>query len=275
MTAALLAGSYAVLLLGLWLFQDKLLYFPDRGPLPAAPAWLSAERVEIPTADSLRLIGWVVPARSGAADSPWLLLFHGNAGNIATAGRPDHDLQLSRLGLNVLALDYRGYGESQGRPSEPGLYADADAAWHWLTTVRGVPPGRIVIYGHSLGSAVAIELATRVEAAGLIVEGAPTSVPDRGQEVYPFLPVRWLSRNRFASKERIGRVTCPKLFIHGLNDTTIPIRHGRRLFELAAEPKKFLAVAGGHDDAYAVDAESYERGITRFLVEIGLRPAYP
>ncbi|HSB54058.1 MAG TPA: alpha/beta hydrolase [Gemmatimonadales bacterium] len=256
---------YALLVGWLVINEDRLVYFPEQGPVPL-PRGIGVNPVSLDAADGVRLSAWVLAPMSDA--SRWILVLHGNAGNLATPGRPEHDSQLWHLGLGVFALDYRGYGDSQGMPSESGLYADALAAWQYLTTVRQVPPGRIVIYGHSLGAAVAVQLATRVPAAALIIEGAFTSAPDRGAELYPFIPVRLIARNRFPSLDRIRNLKMPLLVIHGRDDTTIPIAHGRRLFDAAPEPKSFLEVAGGHDDAYVVGASEYEEGITRFLATL-------
>jgi len=240
-------------------------FFPEPGPIPP-PAGLPVERVGFASADGVRLTAWLVVPQVDTAR--WILVLHGNAGNLGTPGRPEHDRQLRELGFGVLALDYRGYGDSEGTPSEAGLYADARAAFDYLTSVRGVTPGRIVLYGHSLGSAVAIQLATQVPAAGLIIEGAFTSVPDRGAEVYPYVPVRLIARNRFPSLGRMRHLRMPVLVIHGRDDSTIPIAHGRRLFEAAPEPRTFLEVAGGHDDAYHVGAREYEEGIRRFAATL-------
>lgn len=246
--------------------ENSLVYFPEPGPV-SVPAGLPIEPVRFTTPDSIHLTGWIIPPERDS--SYWLLVFHGNAGNIATPGRPEHAAQMRRLGLGLFAIDYRGYGDSDGRPSEAGLYRDARAAYDYLTSVRQVPSSRIVIYGHSLGSAVAVELATRVPAAGLIIEGALTSVPDRGAELYPFLPVRLIARNRFPSLERIRTLRMPLLVLHGREDVTIPPVHGRRLFEAAPEPKTFVETAGGHADAYLVGAREYEPGISGFLATLG------
>jgi hypothetical protein len=250
--------------------EDRLLYLPDRGPLadPAPLLGLTPERVMFSAPGGPRLVGWRIPPPTGGGEAPWILVLHGNAGNLSTPGRPEHDRQLRQLGAGVLAVDYRGYGESEGTPSEAGLYADARAGYDYLRDSLGIPPGRIVIYGHSLGSAVAVELATQVPAAGLVIEGAFTSVPDRGAEIYPWLPVRLMTRNRFSSLDRIGSVHMPILVIHGRDDSTIPIAHGRRLFAAALEPKGFLDVAGGHDDAYSVGRAAYEEGFRRFLARL-------
>jgi fermentation-respiration switch protein FrsA (DUF1100 family) len=250
--------------------EDHLVFLPEPGPLTPPPAGfgLDPERVELSAPDGPRLVAWRIPPPGSDSAALWILVLHGNAGNLATPGRPAHDRQLRDLGLGVLALDYRGYGESTGTPTEAGLYTDARAAYDYLRGPLAVPARRIVIYGHSLGSGVAVELATTVEAAGLIVEGGFTSVPDRAAEAYPWLPVHLMAHNRFASLERIGMVGMPVLVIHGRDDATIPIRHGRRLFAAAREPKEFLEVAGGHDDAYQVGRVEYEAGLRRFLARV-------
>jgi fermentation-respiration switch protein FrsA (DUF1100 family) len=169
------------------------------------------------------------------------------------------------LGVNLLAFDYRGFGESGGSPSEQGVYTDAVAAYDYLRTVRGVPAERIIIFGHSLGSGVATELATRVPAAGLVLEGAFTSVVDRGQELYPWLPVRLIARNRFESIAKIDRVAMPKLLLHSPADSVIPIAHGEALLARAPEPKRLVEVRGGHEEAFLVDRATYYGAIAEFI----------
>jgi uncharacterized protein len=258
---------YAAIIVWFRVNENRLLFLPDRGPLadPPSALGLTPQRVVFSAPGGPRLVGWRITPPAGDSDAPWIVVLHGNAGNLSTPGRPEHDQQLHDLGTGVLAVDYRGYGESDGTPSEAGLYADARAAYDYLRDSLGIPPTRIVIYGHSLGSGVAVELATQVPAAGLVVEGGFTSVPDRGAEVYPWLPVHLMARNRFASIDRIGAVRMPVLVIHGRDDSTVPIAHGRRLFAAAPEPKQFLEVAGGHDDAYRVGRVAYEEGLRRFL----------
>lgn len=257
--------GYAGVILWFRLNEDRLIFFPDQGSvgLPAPEFGLETRRVSLTSADGTRLLAWAIAPSEPAGR--WALVLHGNAGNLATPGRPAHSRQFHRLGLGVLALDYRGYGESDGVPSEAGLYADARAAYDYLQDSLRIPPERVIIYGHSLGSAVAIELASEVPAAGLIIEGAFTSVPDIGAELYPFLPVRAMARSRFPSLQRIATLRTPVLIIHGRDDTTIPPAHGRRLFDAAREPKTLLEVPGGHDDAFEVGAREYEAGIAQFL----------
>jgi len=261
---------YAGFLLLLRLAEPRLVYAP--GPAthltpPPAELGLAPERVAFESADGVRLVAWVIraPRETGGR---WLLICHGNGGNLSEAGRPFHYAGLRALGLNLLVFDYRGYGESGGTPSERGLYQDADAAWRYLTDTLRVSPERIVLFGHSLGSAVAVELATRVPAAGLILEGALTSVTERAQEAYPYVPVRWIARSRYPSIERIGRLTLPKLFLHARADEVIPFAYGRRLYDAAPPPKTFVALAGGHADAFERDSSAYFDAIGRFLATL-------
>ncbi|MDQ3136496.1 MAG: alpha/beta hydrolase [Gemmatimonadota bacterium] len=264
------AALYLGLLLVLRLSEARLLYAPGARMLaPPPPALgLAPERVEIPSTDGVTLVAWIIRAPRPDAGGRWLLICHGNAGNLSGPGRPDHYAGLRALGLNLLAFDYRGYGESGGRPAERGLYDDAEAAYRYLRETAHVPAERIVIFGHSLGSAVAVELATRAPAAGLVLDGALASVVARAQEVYRYVPVRWIARSRFASIEKIVRLRVPKLFLHARADEVIPIAHGRRLYDAAPPPKTFVALAGGHGDAFQVDSAVYFGAIARFLGEL-------
>jgi hypothetical protein len=264
---------YLGLLVLLRLFESNLIYFPgNQRVLIPPPSWLGlpVERVEIPTEDGVKLVGWVIPTQSDSS-SLWLLICHGNAGNLSEFNRPHHYAGLRQLGLSLLAFDYRGYGESDGVPSEQGLYRDVDAAYRFLRETRGVPADRIVIFGHSLGSAVAIDLASRHPAAGLIVEGALTSATDRGRELYPYIPIRWIARSRFSSIDKVSGITVPKLFLHAAGDDVIPPAHGRRLFEAAPQPKTFVDLHGGHGDAFDVDSVQYFGSIAKFLQHLAAR----
>jgi fermentation-respiration switch protein FrsA (DUF1100 family) len=259
--------AYLTILILLRLNEGRLIYFPgqQRSLIPPPPGLgLPVQRVEIPTEDGLTLVSWLIPADSNPVGL-WLLICHGNAGNLSEFDRPVHYAGLRQLGLGLLAFDYRGYGENRGVPTEQGLYRDANAAYRYLREKVGVPADRIVVFGHSLGSAVAVDLASRVPTAGLIVEGAPTSVRQRGQELYPYIPVRWIAGTRFDSIDKISRVLVPKLFLHAIGDEVIPLAHGRRLYQAAPPPKTFVELRGGHGDAFDVDSATYFGSIQRFL----------
>ncbi|HEX6408248.1 MAG TPA: alpha/beta hydrolase [Gemmatimonadales bacterium] len=263
----LLAIAYLGLLLLLRLNESRLIYFPGserRLIPPPAELQLPVRHATIRTDDGLKLGSWIIPA---GADSTgyWMLICHGNAGNLSEFGRPDHYAGLRALGLSLLAFDYRGYGESEGAPSEAGLYRDADAAYQYLRDELRVRPERIIVFGHSLGSTVAVDLASRLPAAGLILEGALTSVIERGAELYPYIPVRWIGRSRFSSIDKISRVRIPKLFLHARADDVVPLAHGRRLFEAAPPPKTFVELRGGHGDAFEVDSATYFGSVRRFV----------
>jgi pimeloyl-ACP methyl ester carboxylesterase len=187
---------------------------------------------------------WLI--RAAAKDAPWVVFLHGNASTIASRMNILHYEQLRALGLNVMAPEYRGYGGVDGAPSEAGLAEDASRAYQYLREHERVDPRHIVIYGWSLGSAVAVTLASRVDEAAVILEGAPASIVDIGQRRYPYFPIRMLIRNPFESIARIGAVGSPLLFLHSPEDTVIPIAEGRRLFEAAPPPKQFVEVSGGH-----------------------------
>lgn len=261
---------YLVMLALLRVNEARLIYFPGQQRTllsPPADLGLPVRRVEFPTEDSVKLVSWVIPAGRDSTGL-WVLICHGNAGNLSEFDRPLHYAGLHRLGLSLLAFDYRGYGESGGAPTEQGLYRDADAAYRYLRQNLGVPPERIIVFGHSLGSAVAVDLASRVPIAGLILEGAVTSVRQRGQELYPYIPVRWIAGSRFDSIEKIPKVMVPKLFLHAVDDEVIPLSHGRRLFAAALPPKTFVELQGTHSDAFEVDSARYFGSIQKFVASL-------
>jgi hypothetical protein len=267
---AVAALCYLVFLAILRFNESRMLYVPGGSRTlldPPAELGLRVRRVELTASDGIRLVSWVMPADGGSGY--WLLICHGNAGNISEAGRPYHYAGLRALGLSLFALDYRGYGESEGVPTEQGLYRDADAAYRYLRDTLGVPAERIVVFGHSLGSAVAVELVSRVPAAGLVLDGALTSVVERAQELFPYVPVRWIAANRYPSIERVSDLTLPKLFLHARGDEVVPVAHGRRLYEAAAPPKSFIELQGTHGDAFDVDSAAYYGAIARFVAELG------
>jgi len=196
-----------------------------------------------------------------------LLFFHGNAGNISH--RLDSIRQFLSLGLSVFIIDYRGYGQSGGKTTEKGIYRDADAAWRYLTEERGVAAGDIIIFGRSMGASAAAKLATKQQPFALIVESSFTSIPDIAQEIYPWLPARWLSHLRHATRDYVRDVQSPVLVIHGRDDEIIPFHHGEAIFEAANEPRTQLVLRGGHNDAYIRDEVNYIKGLRAFLSDLG------
>jgi hypothetical protein len=206
------------------------------------------------------LHAWFIPAENARAT---VLFCHGNAGNISH--RLDSIRLLHSLGLQVLIFDYRGYGRSDGRPSEKGSYRDVDAAWQYLLEVRGLPQTQIIIFGRSLGAAVAADLASRTRPAAVILESAFTSVPDMAAGIYPWLPVRLLSRYRYDNLDKVARLSAPLLLVHSRQDEIIPFVHGERLFERAHVPKQFLEIHGGHNDAFLTSRKAYTQGLKAFL----------
>jgi fermentation-respiration switch protein FrsA (DUF1100 family) len=244
--------GYGGLCFMLMLTQRSLMYFPERArTAPAAVGLPQAEEITLDTEDGEKLIAWHVPARDG---KPFVLYFHGNGG--ALRMRDARFRKLTADGTGLLALSYRGYGGSTGSPSETGLLRDAAAAYAFAAARH--PAERIVVFGESLGSAVAVALAADKEVAALILQAPFTSAVDIAAAVYPYIPVRLLMWDQFRSDQRIARVRAPLLILHGERDPTVPIAHGERLFARANEPKRMLRFPGaGHnglDEHGAVDA---------------------
>ncbi len=247
--------------------QDRMIFYPV-SELVVTPAEIGLlfEDVSIEVTDAENIHGWFVPAvpDSGASgSSKTILFFHGNGGNIS------HRLEtisfLAEMKADLLIIDYRGYGRSDGSPSEDGMYADAEAAYRWLTESKGVLPADIILFGRSLGGAVAINLASRFKCGGLIVESSFTSIPDMGRLVYPFLPVSWLARYQFDSISGIRGIQCPVLVTHSPDDDMIPFRMGKALFENAPEPKQFVPLTGGHNDLGYLDNPFYREAVGRLI----------
>jgi fermentation-respiration switch protein FrsA (DUF1100 family) len=254
-----------ILLLAL---ENALLYHPVRADEEwLAPPGPGVQDVEFATADGTRIHGWWWPRPD--ADGA-LLYCHGNAGNLSHRG-PGLPALRQTLKLSILIFDYPGYGRSDGSPSEAGCYAAADAAYEWLARVQNVPPERIVLYGKSLGGGVAVDLATRRPHRALVLVKTFTSIPDMAQRQFPFLPARWLVRNRFDSLAKIRQCPRPVFVSHGDCDTLIPFAHGQRLFAAANEPKRFFAMHGcDHNDPLNPD---FLAALADFLSEAAPVPA--
>ncbi|MCZ6590453.1 MAG: alpha/beta hydrolase [Alphaproteobacteria bacterium] len=258
------AIAYVTFAFVMFLLQSRLIYYPNMPSraVTATPdqAGLIYQSVKFATEDGVQLDGWFLPV-----DQPRgvLLFFHGNAGNIS---HRFESLQIFHdLGLSSFIFDYRGYGRSEGKPSEHGTYRDAEAAWRYLTDERQIPKQSIVFFGRSLGASIAAHLAMTQAPRVLILESAFTSVPDVGARTYPFLPVRWLSRFQYNTKQYLKSVSAPVLIVHSRQDEIIRFEHGRTLFASANEPKRLLEIRGGHNDGFLVSGKTYINGIDTFL----------
>ncbi len=246
-----------------WAGQRRLVYFPHRVMAdPASLGLADAEVVAIPTEDGETLGAWFLAPPPG--DAFTAIVFNGNAGN--RAYRAELAEALRARGLAVLLFDYRGFGDSTGHPSESGLLADARAARAWLLRRGDVDPRRVVYVGESLGTGVAVQLASEQAPAALVLRSPFTSMADVGAVHYPFLPVRWLVRDRYASIEYIGRVSAPVLVVAGDRDAIVPIRQSRALYEAIPFRKAFVTVPGAdHNDAALVHGPLFVEAIVRFL----------
>ena len=260
---AALLGIPAVIFGYVRYLEKSAVFFPGR-EVQGTPRDLGLEYQDIiiTVEDNLKINAWFVPA---APARYAVLLCHGNAGNIST--RLEKIRLLHSLGLSVFIFDYRGYGRSQGSPTEAGVYADAQAAYEYLTQDLGLPSQKIIIYGESLGGAVAVELAGKAGSAGLILESTFSSGKDMARLLYPFLP-GFIFSVKFDSLDKVGDISVPKLFIHSSDDEIVPLSLSRKLYSKAAEPKYFLQIRGPHNDAYSVCREEFLKGIGSFLDRI-------
>jgi fermentation-respiration switch protein FrsA (DUF1100 family) len=270
--AAIGGAAYLLFAALVYVMQERMLFLPGvpGRALEVTPLELGLdyEDVNFDTDDGVALHGWYVstPAPRGT-----VLFFHGNAGNVSH--RLDSIAIFHALGLDVFIIDYRGYGRSQGRASESGTYRDAEAAWRYLTAERRIDPARIVIFGRSLGGAVAARLASTVEPAAVIIESSFTSAADVASRLYPFLPVRFLLRLEYPVADDLERSSSPVLVVHSRGDEIIPFGMGRALYEAAPQPKAFLELAGDHNTAFLIDRDRYLRGLRTFLdVHLGIDP---
>ncbi len=253
--------------IALMLFEDKFIYFPEKyekGAYDQASSIPNLRDCWVTSKDGVKLHGWFAPAESAKAT---LVISHGNGGNISH--RYLLMRSLLRHKLNVLMYDYRGYGRSEGTPSEEGIYKDGRAFFDYAATLPEVNPKRIILWGTSLGGAVATEVAAQCPAAGLILESTFSSGKDVARILYPFLPVGLFMQSKFNSIDKIKTLHLPVLVMHGSHDEILPIALGRRLFAAANDPKEFYEIAGaGHNDTFFVGGEEYFDRIDRFTSRI-------
>lgn len=227
---------------------------------------LDYEDINLVTPDQVKINGWFVRAAPGQTIRPTFLFLHGNAGNIGD--RLDKIALFHGMGANVMIIDYRGYGKSQGSPTEKGMYLDTLAAFDYLLTRKDVAPDKIIVYGESLGGAAAVDLATRRPVSGLILDSTFTSAAEMGKLIFPIAPSFLLSL-KMDSLSKIKKISIPKFFIHSPSDETIPFAIGKKLFMAAPEPKEFLETEGGHNDGYAVSQKIFVERIKNFLKKYG------
>jgi fermentation-respiration switch protein FrsA (DUF1100 family) len=246
--------------------ESRFIFFPDKR-IAETPRdrGLAYEEITFQTEDGLNLNGWWIP---GTGSPLTILWFHGNGGNISH--RLDNiTLRHDLLGTNIFIFDYREYGRSEGRASEEGTYQDGEAAIRYLQSRRDIDPTKIVFLGESLGSAVAVEMATRHDCAALILESPFLSIPEMAKASFPFLPIGSFLQTRYDTLSKVGQVRAPLLIVHGENDEIVPFRHGQRLFEAAREPKEFYSIKGAHhNDLYLVGGTAYLETLDRFLSKV-------
>jgi len=253
---------YIGLALLLYLTQAKYVYYPNivGREITATPEQIGLryEGITFDTADKIKLNAWFIPAE----DSRGVILFcYGNAGNISH--RLESIQLFHKLRLSTFIFDYRGYGGSEGTPTEAGTYQDALAAWNFLIQEKEIPQDKIIVFGRSLGGAVAAWLAHKHNPKALILESTFTSIPDMAVEIYPYFPVRLLCRFRYNANEYLKEVRCPVLIIHSLQDEIVPFSHGQKLFNTANEPKEFLEIKGTHNELQSI--KDYQAGIDVFI----------
>ena len=256
-----------LLALVLYLFQNKMVFLsnlPGRA-LTASPGdiGLEYEEVYLTTSDNERLHGWYVPATNSKGV---LLFFHGNAGNISH--RLDSIGIFHQLGLDTLIIDYHGYGQSTGKATEQGTYLDAQAAWNYLVDERGIPADQIIIFGRSLGGAVGAWLGAQHTPAAVIIESSFSSGVDMARRLYPFLPVRLITRIRYPVAEHASRMDCPVLVVHSRDDEIIPFAMGQSIYAAVKQRKSFLELRGDHNNGIFISRQDYLRGLNGFIESV-------
>ncbi len=266
MTGLFISVLAALAVLNGWMYlqQPRMIFYPMQVLMESPADWgLDYEDVTLTAAEGVYLHGWFVP-RLNARHT--LLFFHGNAGNISHRG--DSVAIFHRLGWNVFIVDYRGYGRSTGKPSEAGLYEDARAAWAYLTQDRGIAADSIIVFGRSLGGAVAARLAAEANPGALILESTFSSARDMARAVFPILSRLVVPRYRFDTVAAVRQIRCPVLVAHSPDDEIIPYRVGERVYVAAHDPKAFYRLNGNHNDAFLLSRSGYERALGDFIAGI-------
>jgi len=260
---AVVLGAYGLLVVTLYVLQDRILFPSTRDVYrdPSAYGWTFDE--VFLDVDRERTCVWNIPHER---ERGVVLFSHGNAGNLAD--RLESIGLLRSFGLSVAAYDYGGYGRSTGNASEARACADVRAVWRYLTETRGTPANRIILFGRSLGGAVTVDLAAEVAPAGVVLESTFLSTVAVGRGSYPWLPLRWVLKHRFASDRKVGEIRAPLMFIHSPEDTVIPYRHGVKLHELATAPKRFVEISGDHNTGFVESEAVYRAAWAEFLEDV-------
>lgn len=248
-----------VIALMLYRFEHSQIYHPTRdAEYTPDDVGRPAEEVWLKTPDGLRLHAWFFAADKSSPRVRFAMLFcHGNGGNLTS--RPGYYRAILETGVNLLTFDYRGYGLSDGEPSEAGTYTDAETAYQWLRT-RGFAPEHILVWGESLGGGIASHVAATQSVGGLVLQSSFTSIPDIGAELFPWLPVKLLSRIKYDTHSRLPHLKCPVVVMHSRGDMTIRFHHGERNFAAARDPKAFIELEGDHNDPLLANRAAYVAG---------------
>ncbi len=256
-----LAGTYVYRVADLYFHQEKYVYHPEK-IWTATPdsEGMPFENVTFRSSDGVSLSAWYIPSPISKGS---IVFCHGNKQNISL----DLDAlkMFSAFGYNVLTVDYRGYGHSEGSPDEEGTYRDAQAAWDWLVQTKQESPDRIVICGRSLGSGIAADLASKNTPKALILEAAFTSLPEAAQDLYPYFPAKFFSKYRYDTLSKLKLIRCPILIVHSREDELIPFRHAQRLYAAVIGKKDFVELGGPHKGGYQPTLGKYHEGVKRFL----------
>ena len=257
----ILCGVYFGMLILLFLMQSRLVYFPSK-EIVCTPAdiRLEYEEITMKTSDGINLNAWFVPAKSPTGT---VLFCHGNGGNISYS--LDVVETLNKFNLNVLLFDYRGYGKSEGSPTENGTYTDADTAYRWLIKDKNIPESSIIVMGRSLGAAIAANLAKNHNPRILILESGFSSTADVASKQYPIFPVRLLCRYKYKTADYVKDIKCPLLVVHSPDDEIVPYSNGKKIFSSAKEPKEFLEIRGSHNEGYSDSGDIYINGLRNFI----------
>lgn len=256
--------SYVLILLSFYFFQMRLVYFPTQiHSFNPGHFGLDFEEVQLTTSDETKIHGWFVPSKTRGVH---IIFFHGNAGNISD--RMDTIRLWNQLGISGLYIDYRGYGKSEGVPSEQGTYLDAQAAWDFLVRAKGISFEKIIIHGRSLGGPIAAWLASKNQSAGLILESTFISLPELGQSLYPILPVKQLARIKYSTMKYLEETKCSVLVVHSKQDEIIPVSHGQLLAKKSGSRGHYLEIRGSHNDGFLESRQDYVPALQRFIEQI-------